>query len=328
MKIIQAGLGNFGAYWFTTLKKEYPDLEIVAVDQDPDKAAGLLTPRETFYTSLEKALEKEKPDFILNVTPPHVHTQINNIAFDHGLPVLCEKPIATDYNEAVAVVRRAEYEGLPFMIAENYRRMPLVRRTRKLLESGAIGELTSIHIDFYQTLREDKAYLVAMPDPLLVDVAIHHLDMVRYLIGSEVDRIFAHSYHTRGSFYPGNAALMMAMEMENGVTVSFNGNLTSYGAITDWIGDWRIEGTHGILLLGKNLQIIEQGKVKRISTAKPSRLCASLEDFLTALTECREPESSGKDYLKTQCLVHHAQISSKIRRMVEVEYPLIDNNFI
>src|SRR5205807_5782628 len=118
-------------YWYKKLKSAYQDLELAFVDRDA-QARAKLDQEEHFYTSLTVAIEREKPDFLLNATPPAIHSQINNVAFDYKLPVLCEKPISDRYDEAVKIVQRATRESIPLMIAENYRYIPFVRRAKQL----------------------------------------------------------------------------------------------------------------------------------------------------------------------------------------------------
>ncbi len=321
MKLILVGVGSFGSGWYRDLKEEHPDLQVAVVDTNPGMRASI-HPTDNFYTSLAEAIEKERPDFLVNVSPPQAHTQINRVAFDHRLPVLCEKPIAEDWEQAAAIVRQATEAGLAFMIAENYRRAPVMRKARKLIESGAIGELRSLHCDHYKSLFTEKPYFLQMKHPYLVDVVVHHLDLFRYLSGSEGERIFARSYRPEGSWHPGNLALDLVMEMGNGVMASFTGNLITKGVETTWNGDWRMEGTAGMITLQEDqLFLIRGEQVVLMDDAKDVEAPGCLEDFLRALREEREPETSGRDYLKTQALVHFAVQSSEARQVVEITLP-------
>lgn len=321
MKLVMAGIGNFGISWYTQLKTHYPRLRVAVADPDARKA-NLLAAGDPFYPSLEEALDREQPDFLLNLTPPAVHTRTNHLAFDRRLPVLCEKPIAEDYREAVEVVERAAREGIPFMIAENYRRRATMRKARLLIEQGAIGSLTGIDCQFRRDFWENKAYLLAMPNPLLVDVAIHHLDAVRYLSGSEGQRIFAYNYNPPGSPFPGNAAVVLLIELSSGARVTYNGSLAAKGAETDWMGRWRIEGSAGVLHIERQLYLEQGGKLTLVRDRRGIDRSTCLDEFLSALREGRRPESSGEDYLKTQSLVHFAEISHASGRMEAIEHVL------
>jgi predicted dehydrogenase len=221
------------------------------------------------------------------------------------VPVLCEKPIAADYAEAAATVALAAELGVPFVIAENYRRWPFVRRLRRLIEAGAIGDLATIHIFFGREAYYPKAYLLAMPCPLLQDVAVHHLDLLRYLSGQEGLRVSAQHYRPVGSPYPGRAASLLHIELSGGLHAAYDGSLSAKYAPTTWAGNWRIEGSAGVLELKNDRIYLTQGTdtraVEDLSDAPQTH--EVLDEFLLALAEGREPETSGRDYLKTQRLV-------------------------
>jgi predicted dehydrogenase len=310
------GIGNFGRWWYKVLQTR-DDLNVVVVDPDP-AAVQRLDRHEPFYLSFDQALAFKRPEFILNCTPPAVHTRINHLAFDQRIPVLCEKPITEDYAEACEIVGRAMRESHLFMIAENYRRAPAMRKLRQLIEAGAVGEVTALYLHFAKEFFEDKAYLLAMPYPLLQDVSIHHLDAIRYIVGSEARRLFAWNFNPRFSRFHGKAAVNIQIEMENGVPVTYSGNLQARGKETDWLGAWRVEGTRGVLYLDENLHLSLSGEtVPYVNSGKSSQELV-LEDFLRALDTGQTPETLAVDYLKTQSLVHYAMKSSQIGKVVEV----------
>ena len=319
MKTILAGIGSFGLGWYQTLKTRYPHIQVVVVDSNPAMARLLTDPADRFYTDYVEALDREQPDFVLNLTPPAVHTRLNHLAFDRRIPVLCEKPIAEAYSESVEIVARAEREGIPFMIAENYRRLPVFRKARQLIEAGAVGTLSAVYVQFYKEAYFEKEYLLKMPEPLLVDVTVHHLDLLRYLTGQEGRRVFARSFNPRASRYPGNAALNFLLEMQDGAVVSYAGSLACQEAETIWAGEWRIQGTAGVLLAGESLRLVRGGAATIIDDLSDVDASGCLDEFLSALAQRREPESSGTDYLQTQKLVHYAQES--IRQGCPVDIP-------
>ena len=321
MKLALVGVGEFGIQWYETLKRDYRDLTIVVVDNQI-AAREKLDPEDHFYLSLSDAIEREQPAVVLNSTPPDIHTEINNIAFDYQLPVLCEKPISDNYGEAIRIVERAARENIPFMIAENYRRHPAMRRLKALVEEGAIGELSTVHIDFYQSYRTNKPYFTKMEHPLLMDVTVHHFDLIRYLLDSEGKRIFAKSYTPSSTWFPGKVGAGFWLEMENGIFVSYNGTLVAQAPTTSWWGEWTLEGTEGSLLFkDARLRMNRAGQSVEIDDwlASPANGC--LDEFLLSLQENRPAETSGTEYLKTEALVYYALESNREGREVDVRLP-------
>ncbi len=318
MKLILVGIGSFGSGWYKRIKADHPELDVVVVDRDETAQARVTAP-DRFYTSLSVAIAQEQPDLIVNATPPGVHTLINHIAFDYRVPVLCEKPMAETYDEARQVVARATREGIPFMIAENYRRFPHCRKVKKLLDEGVIGPLANVHVDFRRRFRTTKAYFSALADPLLVDVAIHHLDLMRYFAGAEGVRLWAQSYNPPGSWCPGHMNACLWLEMTSGITISYNGSMVAQAPETTWTGDWLLEGRDGAIVLADDrITLHRAGQGTPVDDLSDVSRNGPLDDFLAALQTGIAAETWGPDYLHTQALLHAALTSSREGRIVDV----------
>jgi predicted dehydrogenase len=323
-RTLLVGLGTFGSGWYQQLKRRHSGLRVATVDSDAARGAEITSTNDAFYTSLSEAIEQEEPDFIINATPPHIHTRVNRVAFDHRLPVLCEKPIAEAYEEGIEVVRRATEEGIPFMVAENYRRFPIMRKVRQLLQEGVIGALQSLHCDVYRTFYTEKAYFLQMRNPFLVDVVVHHLDLIRFFTSSEGRAIYARNFQPEGSWHPGNLALSLALEMENGVAATLVGSLTTRGVETPWSGNWRLEGSEGTILVSENRAQVTRSKESRvIEDFSDVSQEDALDDFLRLLRGEEGVETVGTDYLKTQALVHFAEKSSELNQVASIALPAL-----
>ncbi|WP_159887784.1 Gfo/Idh/MocA family protein [Paenibacillus puerhi] len=320
MKAILVGLGYAGYNWYKRLKAQGLLGAVVETNLSmKEKMEGDPYP---FYTSLEEALEREKADFLLNVTSPAAHTAINLMAFERKLPVLCEKPISFDYEEAVDVVERAMQGGIPFMIAENYRRFPYIRRLKQLIDDGSIGRLASIDIRFHRYHHIQRNYTVSLLD----DIGVHHFDMIRYLSGAEGERITANMYNPLNGWTEPGAVLSAEawIQMEGGIRATYSGTITSRGASTPWCGQLRIEGSEGALeLVDQVIYLHREGQTEVYSDHSSVEVTDALAEFLNALRERREPESSGRDYLLTQALVRDAKLSSAKGQWLDVTRPRV-----
>lgn len=318
MKAVLVGLGNFGSYWYGLLKEHARAIELICVDSN-SQLKDRIDPFMTYYPSLEEAIGAERPDFVINVTPPHVHTSINEIAFAHGLPVLCEKPISGDLFEARAVVQKAEKLGIPFMISENYRFFAPVRKAKELLDRRQIGELSSVHIEFARNHEVTVPYFAKLKHPLLEDVTIHHFDMVRYFTGREAVAVTARSGNPPGTWLAANIHLNASMLLEGGTLVDYYGSLAANSKQTEWYGEWRFDGTEGYLILSAGrVELARKGETPEIFEFAHLGDVWSIDEFLAALRERREPRPSGRDYLKSQTLVFAAGKSSDEGRTVRV----------
>lgn len=323
MKVVLVGLGNFGSGWYKRLKRHAGVKEIYVVEANA-QLRETIDPETPFYSSLEEAILSERPDFVINVTPPHVHTAINEVAFEHGLPVLCEKPISNDMKDAQYIVGLAEQKNIPFMISENYRFFAPVLKAKELLDSDVIGKLSSVHIEFDRYHVVPVPYFGRLANGLLEDVTIHHFDMIRYFTGQEAVKVLAMNSNPPGSWTETTTIHLTAwMELDGGAIVDYHGSMMAKGKQTEWYGDWRFEGAEGAITITSNrVELKRDGEADQVYAFDGVGSMLSLDEFLAALKEKREPRPSGRDYLKSQSLVHAAAVSTRKGKMISVEEAL------
>ena len=296
MKALLVGMGEAGSGWYRRVRSMHGELELAVSDPEESRREQLQADGIPFYTDAKEAIDREKPDFIINVTPRHVHTAINHLAFDYKLPVLCEKPIAENYGKALEIVKRAEEERIPFMIAENYRTFAPLRKLKQLIETGAVGELQSLECEFFR-----KRQKVALePNDELEEVIIHHFDLLRHLSGREVGKLYAVKRHV----------FHIVMDLQAGIQASFRCSLHSFGRETQWPGDWRIEGTKGSLIFKDGgIELTTPEGVQRWDDFSDVSAPTALQEFLAALAQKRRGETDAKEYLKNQALAHYTRLS-------------------
>ncbi|RTE06281.1 Gfo/Idh/MocA family protein [Paenibacillus whitsoniae] len=323
MKAILVGLGSAGFSWYKRLKER--GLLAAVVEVDPAMKIKMGDDPFPFYTSLEEALETTQADFLVNVTSPMMHTKVNAAAFDRGLAVLCEKPISFDYQESKEIVARAARERLPFMIAENYRRMPYIRKAKQLIDAGAIGAISSLDIQFYRYHHVQRRYTVHILD----DIGVHHFDLLRYFTGKEGTAIQAKLFNPVNGWQEEGAVLSAYafIELEGGITAAYQATIASKGTETPWSGNWRIEGTEGAIeVRDKEIYLIRDHMAVKVEDLSGIDETDTLTEFLASLQEHRESETSGQDYLKTQALVHYAHVASATGQMQAILVPQMKEN--
>lgn len=98
--------------------------------------------------------EAGKIDFIDIATPPAHHAEIAHAAFDRGLHVLCEKPMATSAEEAAGMLKHAQEARRVYFPCHNYKHAPVVKAVRGILDEGVIGP---VHLVTMQTFRNTHA---------------------------------------------------------------------------------------------------------------------------------------------------------------------------
>jgi predicted dehydrogenase len=149
--------------------------------------------------------ESEKLDYILIVTPNHVHFDPAMKAIKAGIPVLCEKPLCLNLTEAAQLVKAARKAGLPFGVAHTYLGHWTTRFSRYLATKGLLGDIRWVDSSYLQGWLATKLEATGQQqatwrtNPKLAggsgcggDIGTHALMQLRYTTGLEVTRVAAH----------------------------------------------------------------------------------------------------------------------------------------
>ena len=115
--------------------------------------ARQLLPEARIYADAQTLLAAEsgRLDFVDVATAPRDHAPITCAALSRGLHVLCEKPVATSYRDAEAVLAEAQRARRVFFPVHNYRHAPSMRAVRELLAAGRIGAVNLVTLDTFRT---------------------------------------------------------------------------------------------------------------------------------------------------------------------------------
>lgn len=315
MKAIQIGIGGMGRTWTWALRDSKAQEWEIAALVDVSEAAFAWTLNEwpemaaiPRFTDAEKALNEIDADVAVIVTPPAFHRPQAEAAFAAGKHVLTEKPLAESLADAQAMVTAAERSGKCLMVAQNYRYSAAARTLRRQIDSGAVGHVGYANVLFQKAPRFG-GFREKMRYPLLVDMAIHHFDLIRYLTAGDPAMVYARSWKPEWSWFEHDPSLGMLVTMRDGTVVNYFGSWVGIGAETGWNGNWRIQGADGCLLWSEQGIVLgrggKEGGEERIDPLDIPRQgqFAILDEMAAALRENRAPETSGGDNLKSLALV-------------------------
>ena len=191
------GMGRRHLRGYRTLENFEPGrIEVVAViDPELERAEFVAGEAEEFfgdrpqvYRSLEDAIAGSSEIEVLDiVAAASAHHSIAGVAAENGVHVLCEKPMAPTVAACRTMQTAAQQHSTVLSIAENYRRDPVSRLARALLEAGTIGDIRTV-LDFsagggrsasaggWQYLRKQGGSIL--------ESGVHNADMQMYLAGS------------------------------------------------------------------------------------------------------------------------------------------------
>ena len=202
-----------------------PGVELVAVvDPDPARRYVEATPG---YGVLEEALESVECDAVLVTSPPGTHHVVARAALEAGRHVLCEKPLATTLQDAFDLVETADRAERILMVSQNYRYNAPFRAMQRLVMGGELGELASIKISCRRDTRaqffpDDFRY--SMRHPYVLDMSIHHFDLIRAATGRDVQSVYARSWRVPDSEFVHDPAVAALLDLEGGVPVIYQGD--------------------------------------------------------------------------------------------------------
>ena len=144
-------------------------------------------------------------DAVYIATPPSSHCDLALRAAGAGKPCLVEKPMAMTHAECVRMVDAFAAAGVPLWVAYYRRALPRFLRVRELLGSGAVGTVTSVHVDVKQPLAGGEQARNWRLDPgvagagLFFDLGSHCVDLLDFLIGPVSD-VAAVALNTGGAY--------------------------------------------------------------------------------------------------------------------------------
>ncbi len=252
LRLIQCGVGGFGGQWIRKASPQSEDFELVAlVDPNPEalakarEIAGL--PADRGFSALEAALDRVEADAVLTVTPPAVHAEHARLAFARGLHLMTEKPFASTLEDARAMAAAAKAAGKVLMVSQNYRFRPSMHTLRRLVEDRVAGDLGHGRMEFYIPADFTGTFRETMEQPLLVDMAIHHFDLIRFVTGRDIVRVQARSFRPAWSWFDHHPAAMVLLDLEGGLPFAYLGDWTGKGRPTSWNGDWRLQAADGAI---------------------------------------------------------------------------------
>jgi predicted dehydrogenase len=324
MKIIQVGVGGFGASWLDIVasSKEWEIEGIVDINEEILKKSVEKYPflEGKTFKSLKDCLKKTKADALLNVTPPEFHKEISILALKEGLHVLVEKPLSDNLKNAEKIVEEAEKHKRKLMVSQNQRYNRIPRTIKKLIDNGEIGRISYCILNFQKGPRFG-GFREEMPFPLLIDMSIHHFDLSRYLIGKDPVSVYAKSWNPHWSWFKGDPCVFLIFEFEDNIHFNYSGSWVSVGKDTQWSGIWEIYGDKGTIIWDNSgIKKVFEGKEEIIEPIKLERedRFLSLYEFYRSIVEDREPETSGKDNLKSLSMVFKSLESIKKGKKINI----------
>ncbi len=269
------------------------------------------------------------------ISSPNTHAALTELVAARGLPVICQKPLAPDFESAQRMVQVCQEAKVPLYVHENFRWQQPIRHLKKLLDSDAIGTPFRARLYFNSAFPvfDNQPFLAQLERMMLADVGVHLLDVSRFLFG-EVTRLFCRTQRVNPGIQGEDVATLL-LETAGGMTVTVE---MSYASVVDYECFPQtlveVEGNRGSVRLGPDFrftvttregQRTEQLTLPTYDWVHPqyavvqSSMVEIHRHFLAGLREGQAVETSGADNLKTLRLVEAAYESAERREAVGIK---------
>ncbi len=320
--------------------KQMPDVELAAV-ADLDSARTGEVARlhgARAYADYGVMLKEIQPDVVTVAVPTRAHCQVVLDALEAGCHVLVEKPIAATIEEGRQIIDRAVELDRVLAVGHIERYNPAVIELKRRLDDGELGEIFQIHA------RRLGPFPQRVSDVgVIVDLVPHDLDLMRYLLGANVQRMYA---ETQQKIHTAHEDLFSGLvRFENGVMGVLN---TSWLTPTK-VREITVTGQRGMFLanlLTQDLYFYEnaeaggpdwsllsllrgvgEGQMVRLQLQRREPLRAELDAFIaaaqreqrSATCDAQEAIVCGEDALIVLELAQTLVQSGQEHRVIVVE---------
>jgi predicted dehydrogenase len=187
LRVAVIGVGAMGrnharVYW------EMPDVELVGVaDADAAQAEAIARKFNTrAFSDYREMLNETRPDAVTLSTPTSTHHEVALDVIRCGIHLLIENPIAHSIDESLAIMRAAEERHIKLMVGHIERFNPAVLALKQHIAAGDLGRVLQLDA------RRQGPYPSRISDVgVVIDLAVHDVDIMRFVSGQEVERVFA-----------------------------------------------------------------------------------------------------------------------------------------
>lgn len=212
---------------------------VLSSDPEKSKQAGreLGLDPDRMYSSVQEMLQSEasRPDGVDAVaimTPNDSHFEYSMLALEHGIDVICDKPMTNTLEEAEALHKKVLETGLVFCLTHNYTGYPMVRQAKAMVMDGQLGTIRLVQVEYVQGGKADESkpmpeFMTWKYDPVrggpsrvMGDIGTHAHNLTRFITGLEVDEVSADI----GTIVPGRLIHDYAgaqLRFDNGARGSF-----------------------------------------------------------------------------------------------------------
>ncbi|MGI8742867.1 MAG: Gfo/Idh/MocA family oxidoreductase [Bryobacteraceae bacterium] len=312
IRVCLIGAGRAGQVHARSLVERVPGGELTTIVDQNRETLNSTADRfgvESRFESFEAAIDAAEFEAVVITTPTFTHKELTLAAANAGKHILCEKPMALTLSECDEMIAGAEHHKVILQIGFMRRFDPEFTAAAARIEAGEIGRPMVIKsLTHGPGLPPAWARDLRASNGMLAEVNSHDWDTVRWLAGSNYERVYAEVANFKGkqfgvdtpNFYD---VVLAEVRFESGTLASISGVCPcEYGY------DARVEiiGERGILQIGelKGQAVVvctdrDRGLVTPIYRTWPERFAEAyvreMEHFLDSIRTDTAPRTTGND---------------------------------
>lgn len=187
------GLGRMGQVYGSFVAAQLEDARLVAISDSRPEAMQKFAERNSnlkTYVDYHEMLADKEIDAVVVVTPTHTHREVVIAAAEAGKAIFCEKPTALTLEATDEMIAAVEKAGVMFQVGFMRRFDRAYANAKKQIDAGVIGDPVTIRSIGRDPFRTSLEYAnPAVSGGLILDMGIHDFDLLRWLMGNEVQRV-------------------------------------------------------------------------------------------------------------------------------------------
>jgi len=315
-----------------------PDVELGAVCDIKLKRARSAAKRYNcrYYLDYKRMLEEENLDAVHILTPHYLHPSMAIQALNKKINVLTEKPISINPLDAVRMIRAAKENNVKLGVVSQNRYNPGSQLVKRNILNGRLGKIKAVKLivsyhktDSFYRQSDWKGRLKLEGGGVLIDQAIHFIDVLRWLINDKVEYVEANTARRLHKFIEVEDLAEGVIKFKKGAYICFYLlNFYSYDADPEIEMDCQ----NGRVKIVKDSAVIGFYDGKQLKAApRPGEyidygkgrkdywgFChwIQIKEFYRALKEGRQPELNGQEAFKTQEIVWNIYKSARSGRKI------------
>jgi len=281
-----------------------------------------------YYSDYKDMLKKEKLDAASICVPTKFHNEVAVNVIRNGVNILVEKPIATTAGEAREIIGEAEEKNVKLMVGHIERFNPVVVELKKRIEKNELGKIYKVHC----------ARLSQFPQRIIdvgviVDLAIHEIDILKYIIGSKIKRVYAETAQRIHSTH--EDLLIGIIRFENSILGVINANWLTPKKVREIT----VTGEKGMFVANyltqemyfyekefakkdfdynKSFIIGAEGRKSKINVEQSEPLRNELCSFIDCIKKNEQPKVTGNDGLEALDIAQKFLESSKRNEVINL----------